>query len=53
MATLWRYSQDERAAFENGYRAAIQDVLVMESASARRTPEMLPHQAIGGSIANP
>lgn len=36
MATLWRYSEDERAAFENGYRAAIQDVLVMESASARR-----------------
>lgn len=49
MATLWRYSEDERAAFENGYRAAIQDVLVMESASARRgkclrqevTPTML------------
>lgn len=24
-----RYNEDERAAFENGYRAAIQDVLVM------------------------
>lgn len=27
-----RYNEDERAAFENGYRAAIQDVLVMVGA---------------------
>eukprot|EP00435_Cladocopium_sp_Y103_P030016 s2598_g7.t1 len=32
MSTVARYNEDERAAFENGYRAAIQDVLVMVGA---------------------